>query len=147
MDEEKKIPEEEIAEEKPEEKKPEEGMDEAEFGEFVEELKKQGATEEDILDVLYEAFTNNELDLEDLKKAAGFMGYELDEDFEKEIENVPEEGGKEVSEEQIEAAKEAKPGESEAEFKERVAEGESVEESEEEDDEDEERREAMKLFE
>jgi len=140
MEEEKKLE----AEGEIEKKEPEaDGMDEKEFREFVDELKEGGLSEEEILDILYKAFSEKEIDMEDLEKAAGIMGYELKEEFKKDFEGEKPEGGA-ADKDQIEAAKEFKPGESEEEFKERIEKGEPADSDE--DDEDEERREAMRLL-
>lgn len=121
-------------------------MSEQELKDFVDSLKEQGLNDEQILDIFFETFKSGELPIESLKSAAESMGYRLKGDFEKE---ASQGGGeeKDLSKDQIEAAKEIKEGESEEDYKERVAEGETAEESKEsEDDEDSERKEAFKYL-
>lgn len=120
-------------------------MSEQEFKEFVNSLKEQGLTDEEILDIFYQPFKDGEITLESLKAAANSMGYRLKGEFEQEVSQGGGEGGEgggDLGKEQVEAAKEIKEGESEGEFKERVAKGETAEES----DEDSERKEAFKYL-
>ena len=142
-----------------------ESMENDEILSLIEQLKGQGMSDEEIMDVYYETFKKGEMDRKDLEVLAEALGYELTDDF-KEDEHAdpmaaPESG--EISKEAAEDLKEIKPGESEEEFKEKVEEakeGGEPEESapeaedkaedaapvEEEDDEESERKEAMKLF-
>ena len=72
---------------------------------------------------------------DDLAALAESMGYELDEEFEKDEAPAPAEEGK-VSQEEAEDLKEIKPGESEEEFKEKVEEAKEEKGDEDEDKEE-----------
>lgn len=135
-------------------------MENDEILSLIEQLKGQGMSDEEIMDVYYETFKKGEMDRKDLEVLAEALGYELTDDF-KEDEHAdpmaaPESG--EISKEAAEDLKEIKPGESEEEFKEKVeeakegapaedkAEDAASAEGKAEDDEESERKEAMKLF-
>ena len=139
-----------------------ESMENDEILSLIEQLKGQGMSDEEIMDVYYETFKKGEMDRKDLEVLAEALGYELTDDF-KEDEHAdpmaaPESG--EISKEDAEDLKEIKPGESEEEFKEKVEEAKEgapeaedkaedtapQAEEEKEDDEESERKEAMKLF-
>ena len=53
-----------------------------EMKEAIDDLKKSGESEEDILKVLYLMYTKDEFDLETLRKLVGYMGYEFSKEFE-----------------------------------------------------------------
>lgn len=100
-------------------------MDEKEIQSLIEQLKAQGLSEEEILDVYYEAFVKGEMDRKDLETLAGAMGYELDDDFKNDehpdpIEEKGAEGAGELDEADLEAAKALEPGESKEEFEEKI---------------------------
>lgn len=48
----------------------------------IDDLKKSGESEEDILKVLYLMYTKNEFDLETLRALVGLLGYEFTDEFE-----------------------------------------------------------------
>lgn len=94
-------------------------MDNEKIQALIEKLKEFGLDDEKILDVFFEVFKAGKMSKEDLGTLAESMGYELDEEFDKE--EVPEGDGK-ISKEEAEDLKEIKPEESKEEFKEKVEE-------------------------
>ena len=56
-------------------------MDFEEFMEVVESLRKQGLTDEDLLNMLLNMFKQGKIDMEDMQKMACALGYELNESF------------------------------------------------------------------
>lgn len=142
-------------------------MNNEEIEALVEQLKAQGLSEEQIMDVFYKTFEEGKMDRKDLETLANFMGYELTDEFKNEPTPDPIEanGMEGMSTEDLEEAKEIAPGESEEEFKEKLEgaeeelgeeeeteseeeteETEEAEEGEEEKSEDEEWEEANKYF-
>ena len=115
-------------------------MNDEEIRTTIEEMKAQvkakpenkEKTEEEIeemmLDGFFKAYTEGKMSKEDLGALAGVMGYEFTEDFDKEEEVKPgegqeqgaEEGVEGMTKEQLEDAREIKPGESKEEFKEKI---------------------------
>ena len=93
-------------------------MDNEEFNKLCEELKAQGMNEEDILGTLLEMFKKGEIEVDDMEKLAGSLGYELTDEFleenkpemplplpEEPAEPAPEEG-EDLTEEEVEDAQE-----------------------------------------
>jgi hypothetical protein len=87
-----------------------------EMKEAIDDLKKSGESEEDILKVLYLMYTKDEFDLETLRALVGLLGYEFTDEFESmsdedkktkgwERDDKPAEG---VDKEDVEDAKECK---------------------------------------
>lgn len=134
----------------------------------VEELKAQGADDDQLLGVWYAMFVNDEINLEELEALCGIIGYSLSDDFKalspeeqktkgyEEVEDstddmvdgkkVSEEGSEEKpSKETIDAAKEIDADDAAAK-KLYGMEDKGSKEKKSEDDEDEEREEAKKLF-
>lgn len=104
-------------------------MNDEEIKSLIDQLKAAGLNEEEIMDVFYQAFTEGEMDREDLETLAEAMGYELTDDFKNDPQPDPiasPEGG-DMSKEQLEDAKEIEPGESAEEFKEKIEGTEPVE--------------------
>jgi len=60
-------------------------MDFEELMEFVAKQKARGLTDEDILNIFFKAFTEQEMDLEDLEKVTKALGYEFSDEFIKEL--------------------------------------------------------------
>ena len=97
-------------------------MDSEQIEALITQLKAQGLSEDEIMEVFYETFTSGKMDRKDLETLAEAMGYELTDDFKNEetpdpIEAKGEEG---LSKEELEDAKAIEPGESTEEFKEKI---------------------------
>ena len=103
-------------------------MNSEEIQSLIEQLKAQGLSEEEIMDVFYQTFVDGEMDRKDLETLADAMGYELTDEFKNELTPDPinAEGAEGMSKEELEDAKEIEPGESAEEFKDKL-EGEEVE--------------------
>lgn len=104
-------------------------MDRTEMESLVRQLKAAGLTEEQIMETFYETFQEGKMDRKDLEACAEFMGYELTDDFKDDPTPDPIAapeggGGKGITKEEAEAAKEIKPDQSVEEFKEAVEGGE-----------------------
>lgn len=56
-------------------------MNNEEIQSLIEQLKAQGLSEEEIMNVFYETFTQGKMDRKDLETLANAMGYELTDDF------------------------------------------------------------------
>lgn len=104
-------------------------MNEEEIQSLIKQLKAAGLSDEDIMNVFYEAFESGEMDRKDLEVLAEAMGYELTDDFKNDQtpdpingnnEPAPEGGNENLSKQELEDAKEIKPGESPEEFKEKL---------------------------
>ena len=127
-------------------------MNNEEIMSLIEQLKAQGLSEDEIMDVFYQTFVEGKMDRKDLETLAEAMGYELTDDFKNEPtpDPIASEGLEGASKEDLEEAKEIAPEESEEEFKEKIDETkedlgeeekvESEEESEEEKEEPEEEK-------
>lgn len=87
----------------------------------IDEYLAQGETEEDIVGALYVMYQNDDIDLEELEKLIGLLGYEFTEEFknmsdedkktkgyteDKDAEDLPEEKVEEVKEADEEIEKE-----------------------------------------
>lgn len=109
-------------------------MNEEEIQALIKQLKAQGLSEEEIMATFYETFEKGDMDRKDLETLANAMGYELTDDFKNEPTPDPIEanGAEGMSKEELEAAKEIAPNESEEEFKEKLEGGEGEPEAEEE---------------
>ena len=116
-------------------------MNTEEIESLIEQLKAQGLTEEEIMNVFYETFTKGKMDRKDLETLAEAMGYELTDDFKNDETPDPIEanGIEGMSKDDLEEAKEIAPNETEEEFKEKLegAEDELGEEEEVESEEEE----------
>lgn len=112
-------------------------MNEEEIQTLIKQLKAQGLSEEEIMATFYETFEKGEMDRKDLETLAEAMGYELTDDFKNEPTPDPIEanGAEGMSKEELEAAKEIAPNETEEEFKEKIEGGEGEPEAEEEEEE------------
>ena len=123
-------------------------MDEKEIQSLIDQLKAQGMDDEKIMDMYYEMFVDGKMDREDLETLAGYLGYELDDDFKNDehadpieedaekVDEEPEEALENISKEEAEDLKAMKPGESKEEFEEKVEDAkEDLEEAEKHDDE------------
>ena len=101
-------------------------MNNEEIQALIKQLKAQGLSEEDIMETFYESFKEGKMDRKDLETLANAMGYELTDDFKNEPTPDPIEanGAEGMSKEELEAAKEIAPNESEEEFKEKLEGGE-----------------------
>ena len=97
-------------------------MNSEEMRSLIEQLKAQGLSEDDIMEVFYETFTKGEMDRKDLETLAEAMGYELTDDFkeDKTPDPIAAEGMEGLSEEALEDAKAIEPGESKEEFEEKI---------------------------
>jgi len=102
-------------------------MNEEQIKSLIEQLKGVGLEEEQIMDVFYETFKRGKMDRKDLEAMAEAMGYELTDDFKEDSHEDPIEGGEakaeelgDISKEDLEEAKEIKPGESKEEFEEKL---------------------------
>ena len=90
-------------------------MEQTEMESLVRQLKGAGLTEEQIMDTFYETFKGGEMDKEDLKSMAEFMGYELTPEFESDGHAQPIDGGEGnapaegITKEEAEKAKENPP--------------------------------------
>ena len=99
-------------------------MNSEEIQSLIEQLKAQGLSEDEIMNVFYEAFVQGKMDRKDLETLAEAMGYELTDDFKNEPTPDPiaspetPEGG--LSEETLEDTKAIEPEESVEEFKEDI---------------------------
>lgn len=102
-------------------------MNSEEIQSLIEQLKAQGLSEDEIMNVFYEAFVQGKMDRKDLETLAEAMGYELTDDFKNEPTPDPiaspeggelPEGG--LTEETLEDAKAIEPEESAEEFKEDI---------------------------
>lgn len=102
-------------------------MNSEEIQSLIKQLKATGLSEEEIMDLFYESFTKGEMDRKDLETLSEAMGYELTDDFKNDPtpDPIASEGAEGMSKEELEDAKEIKPGESPEEFKEKL-EGEEV---------------------
>lgn len=111
-------------------------MNEEEIQALIKQLKAQGLSEEEIMATFYETFEKGDMDRKDLETLANAMGYELTDDFKNEPTPDPIEanGAEGMSKEELEAAKEIAPNESEEEFKEKIEGGEGEPEAEEEEE-------------
>ena len=109
-------------------------MNEEEIQSLIEQLKAQGLSEEEIMNVFYETFVQGKMDRKDLETLAEAMGYELTDDFKNEPTPDPIEanGAEGMSKEELEAAKEIAPNETKEEFQEKLEGGEGEPEAEEE---------------
>ena len=56
-------------------------MDKQEFDTMVKQMHKQGLSDDDIMGVLYEAFSTHKCNLEDYEIMVNWLGYELTDDF------------------------------------------------------------------
>ena len=144
-------------------------MDEKEIQSLIDQLKAQGMDEEKIMDMYYDMFVDGKMDRKDLETLAGYLGYELDDDFKNDehadpidekaeadkVDEEPKEELENISKEEAEDLKAMKPGESKEEFEEKVEDAkEDLEEADKHDeeakdekaDEDEEWDEANKYF-
>lgn len=97
-------------------------MNEEEIQSLIEQLKAQGLSEEEIMNVFYETFVQGKMDRKDLETLAEAMGYELTDDFKNEPTPDPIEanGVEGMSKEELEAAKEIAPNETKEEFQEKL---------------------------
>ena len=116
-------------------------MNSEEIQSLIEQLKAQGLSEEDIMEIFFQTFTEGKMDRKDLETLADAMGYELTDEFKNDetpdpIEEAPAEGLEGLTKEEVEDAKEIEPGESKEEFKEKLEgeEGAEPEETEEEEE-------------
>ena len=123
----------------------------------IDELKAQGATEENIVASMYMMFRNDEIDVNELSDLVKLVGYELTDEFmnmsaedqktkffEDEFSNEEIEDAKEITSEE---AKENKESEDTPPQGNPVKDGDDKEEpSDAKDDEEEERKQARKLF-
>lgn len=109
-------------------------MNEEEIQALIKQLKAQGLSEDEIMATFYETFEKGEMDRKDLETLAEAMGYELTDDFKNEPTPDPIEanGVEGMSKEELEAAKEIAPNETEEEFKEKIEGEEGEPEAEEE---------------
>ena len=108
-------------------------MNNEEIEALIEQLKAQGLSDEDIMNIFYRTFEKGDMDRKDLETLANAMGYELTDEFKNEPTPDPIEakGMEGMSTEDLEAAKEIAPNESAEEFKEKI-EGEEDKSGEEE---------------
>lgn len=118
-------------------------MDLKQIEELVEQLKAQGKSEEEIMEIYYETFKEGKMDRKDLETLANHLGYELTDDFKEDETPDPivSEEMKDISKEDLEDAKTIDKGETKEEFKEKIEET-----KDDEIDEEKEREEAFKLF-
>lgn len=151
-------------------------MDFDELMKKVDELRAQGMDDEDVLNIFYEAYKEDEMPLEDLEKCVKAIGYKFSDAFVSEIENAKKEAESQVpveeaenedeskdglTEKEVDEVKEIDPSETKEEFKEKIddinegkgvkeeskePEEESEEEPEEEESEEDEKEKAMKMF-
>lgn len=110
-------------------------MNSEEIQSLIEQLKAQGLSEEDIMEIFFQTFTEGKMDRKDLETLADAMGYELTDDFKNDetpdpIEEAPAEGLEGLTKEEVEDAKEIEPGETKEEFAEKL-EGDKESEDEE----------------
>ena len=118
-------------------------MNEEQIKSLIDQLKAAGVEEEQIMDIFYETFKRGKMDRKDLETLAAAMGYELTDDFKNEPTPDPIESANigDLSEADLEEAKEIAPGESKEEFEDKLedmGEVEAEEESEEDKEGDEE---------
>lgn len=118
-------------------------MNEEQIKSLIDQLKAAGVEEEQIMDIFYETFKRGKMDRKDLETLAEAMGYELTDDFKNEPTPDPIESANigDLSEADLEEAKEIAPGESKEEFEDKLedmGEVEAEEESEEDKEGDEE---------
>ena len=108
-------------------------MNSEEIKSLIEQLKAQGLTEDEIMNVFYETFVKGDMDRKDLETLAEAMGYELTDDFKNEPtpDPIASKGAEGLSEEALEDAKAIEPGESVEEFKEGIEEAKEGLDSEE----------------
>lgn len=96
-------------------------MDRAEMESLKKQLQAAGLTDEQIMDTFYETFKEGKMDRKDLETLTQFMGYQLTDEFKNDPTPDPIAsaggGAQGITQEQAEAAKEIKPGESPEAFK------------------------------
>lgn len=102
-------------------------MNEEQIKSLIEQLKAQGLTEDEIMDVFYQTFTEGKMDRKDLEVLTEAMGYELTDDFKEDStpDPIASEGAEGISEASAEDLKEIKPGESPEEFEAKIDEAKS----------------------
>lgn len=127
-------------------------MNKEQIDALVKQLKAQGKSDEEIMDIYYETFVNGKMDRKDLETLANHLGYELTDDFKEDKTEDPINMPKDLDKADLEDAKTIDKDETAEEFKDKVEdmkdeEGDTDTDSDKEEvDEDEERKEAMKLF-
>ena len=97
-------------------------MNEEQIKSLIEQLKAQGLTEDEIMDVFYQTFTEGKMDRKDLEVLTEAMGYELTDDFKEDStpDPIASEGAEGISEASAEDLKEIKPGETPEEFEAKI---------------------------
>lgn len=117
-------------------------MNNEEIQALMNELKEKGYSAEDIADgILWPLFRDGKMSKEDLATLCSALGLELDPEFEKD--EGPKTDLENISEKEVEEAKEVKPGETKEDFEEKIDKAVSTDKDE---DEDEEWERARKLY-
>ena len=116
-------------------------MDFEEFEKLTKMMKAQGLTDEDLLKTILKLYTDGKVDIEDMKKMAGALGYKLSEKFLAEQEahaDANAEGEKSPEDLTPEEVEDAQETDSNSE--------EDEEDEDSEEDEEDEKKQARKLF-
>ena len=115
-------------------------MNHEEFTKLCDEMRAQGMKDEDILGTILQMFKDGKITVDDMKKMAGALGYELTEEFlrlTKGMDRMPspesteDKDGGELSEEEVKDAQEYKPEEDSDEDEDESDDDEEYEEKEE----------------